>query len=349
MAPIGVAIIGSGIFVKEEHLPAVFKCADLSLKAIFSRSLSSAQKTAELVPEGQPKPQLYAADAGSGREYQDLLSQQDIQAVIIALPILTQPEYIKAALAAGKHVLAEKPIAADVAGARDLIDYYTKVAPEKNVTLSIAENVRFKPALSYANEQARQLGRATHFSIRVFSHMKTDSMWYNTEWRKTPGYQGGFLLDGGVHHAASSRLFLPGDANRPDSVRAFTDLVQSHLPPIDTVNALIQTKSGASGTFQQSAGTHLSAYEWRFAYEKGTVELVGDTVIVTPVNGEKITKEFARTSGVSEEVAAWAQSLIEGKQNPLQSPEEALADLEFMENMFRSGEEKGSEKVYKFQ
>uniref|UniRef100_A0A8H7NCQ0 Gfo/Idh/MocA-like oxidoreductase N-terminal domain-containing protein n=1 Tax=Bionectria ochroleuca TaxID=29856 RepID=A0A8H7NCQ0_BIOOC len=186
MAPIGVAIIGSGIFVKEEHLPALFKCADLSLKAIFSRSLSSAQKTAELVPEGQPKPQLYAADAGSGREYQDLLSQQDIQAVIIALPILTQPEYIKAALAAGKHVLAEKPIAADVAGARDLIDYYTKVAPEKNVTLSIAENVRFKPALSYANEQARQLGRATHFSIRVFSHMKTDSMWYNTEWRKTP-------------------------------------------------------------------------------------------------------------------------------------------------------------------
>ena len=40
------------------------------------------------------------------------------------LPILVQPDFIKKALSAGKHVLAEKPIAKDVATATELLDWY---------------------------------------------------------------------------------------------------------------------------------------------------------------------------------------------------------------------------------
>lgn len=43
MAPIGIAILGSGIFVREEHKPAVDANKDFELKAVYSRSKASAQ------------------------------------------------------------------------------------------------------------------------------------------------------------------------------------------------------------------------------------------------------------------------------------------------------------------
>lgn len=333
--------------------PAVLKSDTLSLKAIFSRSLASAQSTADLIPSlaasgSAPSPDLYSADAGAGKTYHDLLLRDDIHAVIIALPILSQPEYIEAALTAGKHVLAEKPIAADVAAARKLIDFAATKATN-GATLAIAENFRFTPSFVYAHAEGAKLGRVTHFSIRVFGHMKSDTKWYKTEWRAKPGYQGGFLLDGGVHHAAASRLFLQGEHNAAATVQAFTDLVQPHLPPIDTVNAIIKTRSGASGSFQHSAGTHLRAFEWEIGYEKGTLKAAGETVTVTPAEGEPVVKEFTRTTGVAEEVVAWAAAIAEGKPNSLQSAEEALADLEFLEKMFKSGEEGGATQTYEFQ
>merc|ERR1711939_1133841 len=80
-AKIGVAIIGSGIFVKEEHLPAVQACEQLDLKAIYSRSLKSAQAVSESLSQID----LYSDD--SAQNYPSLLSRADIHAVIIALPI----------------------------------------------------------------------------------------------------------------------------------------------------------------------------------------------------------------------------------------------------------------------
>lgn len=119
-----------------------------------------------------------------------------------------------------------------------------------------------------------------------------------------------------------------------------------HLPPIDTLNAIVKTQSGGSGSFQHSAGSLLQVFEWSFSYEKGSVKIVGETVTVKPIDGEESVKEFSRTNGVTEEVAAWAQSIIDGKVNPLQAPEQALADLEFMEKMFTSGDENGSTQKY---
>jgi predicted dehydrogenase len=281
-----------------------------------------------------------------------LLQRQDVHAVIIALPILSQPQYIEAALAAGKHVLAEKPIAADVTAAKSLIDSYHAIqrnaGGSSTVTLAIAENFRFVPSFVYAREQARHLGKVTHFSVRSFSFTDTESKYYNTEWRKTPEYQGGFLLDGGVHFAAATRQYL-GSESAPESVQAITHLTLPYLAPIDSVSAIVKTKTGAVGTYQHSAGTRLNAFEWDIAYEKGSIKQVGEKVTVTTSNGEKTTNEFARSSGVVEEVAAWAQGLIESRPNPFQSPEEALADLEFLEKMFKSGEQNGASQKYELQ
>ncbi|KAH7121342.1 hypothetical protein EDB81DRAFT_861347 [Dactylonectria macrodidyma] len=358
MAPLGVALIGGGIFAKQEHMPAIMKCDSLSLKAIYSRSLKSAQDTAALYTKDGAGPDLYSADSDSdsAHDYADLLRREDVYAVIIALPIVSQPEFIRAALAAGKHVLAEKPLAPDVKTGRALIDYYRGVSreSESKVTLSIAENFRFVPSFAYAAAEARKLGAVQHFSVRSFHLMGSDTKWYGTEWRRKPEYQGGFLLDGGVHQAAATRLLLGSEA-RPAQVRAVTSQVQPHLAPIDTVSAIVETASGASGTFQLSCGSSLRAFEWALGLERGTVTVQGETVTVRRNGGggdgddETTVREFDRTTGVAAEVAAWAAGLVRGEPDDLQVPEQALADLEFLEKMFVSGEQDGKAQTYELQ
>lgn len=50
-------------------------------------------------------------------------------------------------------------------------------------------------------------------------------------------------------------------------------------------------------------------------------------------------------SGVKAEVKAWAEGIEAGNENALQSPAAALADLELLEAMLKSGEAEGEKVV----
>jgi hypothetical protein len=54
-------------------------------------------------------------------------------------------------------------------------------------------------------------------------------------------------------------------------------------------------------------------------------------------------------SGVPPEVREWAKALKEGSQNARQTPQEALADLELVELMLKSGNEGGKLLQCRFQ
>jgi hypothetical protein len=144
-----------------------------------------------------------------------------------------------------------------------------------------------------------------------------------------------------------------GEAAKPTAVSAFTTLLQEHLPPVDTINAIWRTKSGISGTYANSFGTTFTGSEYAVACEKGTVTVTRGKVTVVQGEAKSATpsvKEFKdEGSGVKQEVAAWAQAIIDGVPNPKQSPEEALADLEILEKMLRSGEGHGKTESLQFQ
>lgn len=81
MAPLPIALIGSGIFAKEEHLPAIQRASQtLSLAAVYSRSLASAKT---LASEAGKDVELYSEDQ-DGKGYDALLKRDDIKGVIIA-------------------------------------------------------------------------------------------------------------------------------------------------------------------------------------------------------------------------------------------------------------------------
>ncbi|KAI0431238.1 hypothetical protein F5Y09DRAFT_202937 [Xylaria sp. FL1042] len=350
-APLGIALVGGGIFAREQHLPAALACPLVSVKAVWSRSLKSAQGIADLLADEGNTVEVYSAESGQDKSYEDLLKREDIAGVMMALPIVDQPSYIEKALAAGKHVLAEKPIAKDLDTAIKLIEYYKKVSTETKATLAIAENFRFMKGWAYAADEIKKLGRLTGFVVRLNSMMQADNRYYKTPWRTTPEYQGGFLLDGGVHYTAGVRTLL-GKENSVASVIALTSLVKSHLPPKDTINAILQTKTGVLGSYVHCVGTTMQAFDFHFACEDGYVQAGADKVItVRGLGADAKTEEktFEKSTGVKEEVQAWAEAIVSGQPNPEQTPELALGDLELLEKMLTSGDQDGARQNLDYQ
>ena len=179
-----------------------------------------------------------------------------------------------------------------------------------------------------------------NFRTRVDSYVKRGGKYFETAWRKVPEYQGGFLLDGGVHFLAATRLLLAGQKIVRTS--AFTAQLQEHLPPVDTLHAVVQLGSGAAGTIEISFGTTFTGSEYSVACEKGTVSVSRGKVTVVK-DGKEDVKEFPDDgNGVKPEIVAWAEGLENGKSNARQAPEEALKDLQLLEAILKSGEKGGA-------
>ncbi|KAJ5627978.1 hypothetical protein N7490_010206 [Penicillium lividum] len=361
--PIGVALIGggksaqrisqnilltiydTGIWAREEHAPAIEAAKTLTLKAVYSRSAVSAKSLADSISYPVD---LYSEDGDRGLD--ELLKRTDIGAVIIALSIESQPRFIKAALLSGKHVLSEKPIAENIQDAEDLIKWYR--TDIKGPTWAVAENWRYLNSYNHAANILQGLGKIVGFQGRQHNNIGENWKFNLTPWRRTPTHQGGYLLDGGVHFTAGLRLLLgsqPG--NEIDTLSAFTNQIQPHLPPVDTGNMILKTRSGVSGVLQISLGTSLRANEWTIACEDGWVKIEGENVTVcrdSQGDAQTVTIKNERT-GVPPEVEAWGASLVAGKVVSEQEPEAALADLELIELMLRSGNQGGTPLTCKHQ
>ncbi|KAL3447649.1 hypothetical protein BJX65DRAFT_307714 [Aspergillus insuetus] len=333
--PVNVALIGGGIWAQEEHLPAIEAADDLELKAIFSRSLASAKTTAALLPRPVD---VYSDEFGDG--YSEILARSDIHAVVISLPIANQAKYIRAALVAGKHVLSEKPIAENIAEAQELIKWYrTEI---KGATWAVAENFRFLDSYAYASEQIKTLGKIIGFQGRQQGFVEKDWKFNLTKWRRTPTHQGGYILDGGVHYIATLRTLLAAQpGNEIARVLAFTTQLQPYLPPVDTADVIMRTKSGVTGTFQISRGTSLRADEWTVACENGWVTVRGEEVSISRGGGVKVKIVRNERTGVPPEIRAWGRGVAQRRVVREQEPEAALADLEVIELILKSGENDG--------
>ena len=99
----------------------------LILKAVYSRSQESANAlalAAEAFPATAGVETYFDSPETPGRSLDALLARDDVSVVILSLPIPFQPSVIRRCWAAGKQVVSEKPVAADLAEAKQLIELY---------------------------------------------------------------------------------------------------------------------------------------------------------------------------------------------------------------------------------
>ncbi|KAG7142608.1 hypothetical protein HYQ45_000975 [Verticillium longisporum] len=345
---IGIALLGAGLFAQEQHLPAIQSSQAFELRAVYSRSL----KSASALSANSASPDAvttYADDHPTpSRSLADLLARTDVSAVIICLPIPAQPDAIRLALAAGKHVLSEKPIAPSVADARALVSWHQSLA--RAPVWAVAENYRFVDPLTFGAAQLRAIGGAVvTFRLDMFSLVADESKYFNTAWRKTPAYQGGFLLDGGVHFVAALRLLLGAVGEDVSEVSARTALLQAKLAPVDTVHAVAKTDRGAIGTMSISFGTEFkSGFEVQVVTTEGSVTMTPVDVKVAKrgQDGKKVEerREFTRSSGVPAELEAFGASLEQGTADERQNTAQALKDLAILQGLLESGAADGQAK-----
>jgi predicted dehydrogenase len=126
---IRVAVIGAG-FSGSAHVDALSRLRDVEVTGVLASSPDRAHAAAERLRVARG----YASLA-------DVLSDDDLDAVHICTPNVLHADMITAALDAGKHVLAEKPLALDAAQARTL----ASLAGRANVVTGVCFNYRHSP------------------------------------------------------------------------------------------------------------------------------------------------------------------------------------------------------------
>jgi predicted dehydrogenase len=175
------------------------------------------------VADGTPARQDLARQRGL-RVYttvEQLLEDREVGAVLVATPTAMHFEHAMTALAAGKHVLVEKPMALDLAQSRTMVEE----AEARAVVLSVFHNRRWD--LDYLTvRQAVQsgvLGKVINVESRLgqwSSCVGPAAREYRPNWRNEASFGGGGLYDWGSHFVDQAwRLLWPA---KP--VRVFAQL-----------------------------------------------------------------------------------------------------------------------------
>ncbi|NET58200.1 MAG: Gfo/Idh/MocA family oxidoreductase [Symploca sp. SIO2E6] len=128
--PIGVAVVGTG-FGQKIHIPGFQAHSRTQVAAVYHRNLEQAQAIATTYNIPQACDRL-----------EEVLALPEVAAVSISTPPFLHYEMAKATLAAGKHLLLEKPMTLQAAEVREL----HQLATAKGVVAMPDFEFRFVPA-----------------------------------------------------------------------------------------------------------------------------------------------------------------------------------------------------------
>jgi predicted dehydrogenase len=238
--PIRLGLIGTGLAVEKLHWPALCGLADRYVVTAFTdRSAEQSRRFADYSGAG---PAQAAADRAA------LLARDDVDAVLISVPIPHLYEVARDALTAGKDVLCEKPTGVD---AEQAAAFLALAAAHPDRTFVVGENFFYRDDLRYARAliDGGAIGRLHLMAWRHASQLvPREGRFTGTPWRQRPQYRGGVHLDFGVHHIAQIRLLCGDVAQVHGAVQTANSTMDA---PSDLALNLVFT-GGAIGNYTAS-------------------------------------------------------------------------------------------------
>ncbi len=224
-------LIGAGDIAQKRIAPALRDLSNCDLAAVSRARAGLAESFAKEFSARK----CYA-------NWQDLISDKEIEAVYIATPVSLHAAQTVAAAEAGKHVLCEKPMAMNVAECEQMIE----VCRKNNVKLGIAYYRRFYPAIKRIKQiiEAGEIGKVVFAQINAFEFFNPsfdNSRHWLIEKEKSGG---GPMMDFGCHRLeVLTNLF--GAVRRIESIVAN---VAFEREVEDTAAALLQFEPGICAT-----------------------------------------------------------------------------------------------------
>ena len=192
----------------------------------------------------------FAAAHGIGKvhdPYEALLADPDVDAVYIPLPNALHHPWTLKAIAAGKHVLCEKPYTRHPAE----VDEAWDAAEAAGVVLMEAYMWRHTPQAARLKELAGQIGELVHV-CSTFSHRLGD----DADIRVDAELEGGSLMDVGCYCISGSRL-VAGE----EPVQVYGEQVADANGVDRRFTGVLRFPSGLVATFH--SGSTRSASHWR--------------------------------------------------------------------------------------
>ncbi|WP_461073140.1 Gfo/Idh/MocA family protein [Streptomyces pseudoechinosporeus] len=185
-----MGVLGCADIALRRMLPVLAEERCVELVAVASRDADKAARTA-------------ARFGCDGASYDALLRRDDIDAVYIPLPPALHRHWITEALAAGKHVLCEKPLSTSYDDTLELMEL------ARTRDLVLAENFMFLHHSQH--REVRGLLDDVVGAVQVFTSAFGVPPLDPAGFRYRPGLGGGALLDTGVYPLLAAQLYLGGE------------------------------------------------------------------------------------------------------------------------------------------
>ena len=231
--PIGIGIVGAG-GISHSHLIAF-------TKSRTNRDLARVVAIAD-IDEARAREQAKTYDVEHVfTDYREMLAHPKIQAVSICTPPFLHVEQSVEALRAGKHVLCEKPVSANLAGLDRIAE------AERDAAGPIFSGV-FQHRFGQGARQVKALIDRDRFGRLHFGLSETlwqrPQEYYDVWWRGTWEKEcGGATMGQGIH-SIDMLVWLMGE---PASIVADAATVRLTMEVEDTSAATVRFRSGALG------------------------------------------------------------------------------------------------------
>ena len=244
-APITVAIVGCG-GIARTHAQAV-SMNDGRVTALIDPHVSNAEQFADEIAVGSARPAAFSDLASA-------FAGAPIDLVAITTPSGIHVGPAVQALAAGRHILVEKPLDVRMPGAIEL-DRAAAAAAERGVIAGAVSQHRFDPPSAVVHQAIRDgsFGDLTS-AVASLPWWRSQGYYDSAEWRGTWAMDGGgALMNQGIHTLDLLVWFL----GAPTEITArMSRLAHTNIEVEDTLVATIAFESGALATLHATTGAY---------------------------------------------------------------------------------------------
>lgn len=254
--PVNVGVIGVGLIGKH-HLEEYAGISDARVVAVADINAEEARR----VGERFGVPNVYS-------DFRALLARDDIAAVDVCLHNNLHAPVVLAALAAGKHVYCEKPIAGSYADGRAMVEAAEAAGRMLHVQLATLYSRETKTAKHLLD--LGRLGRV--FYARSTGHRRRGRPFVDGYgapfFVKKETASGGALIDMGVYHISQLLYLLGGPAPQRISGRVFQEMdmdaarrEQSGYNVEELGLGFVQLEGGIALEIAEAWAIHLGSFE----------------------------------------------------------------------------------------
>lgn len=261
----GFSLVGCGK-ISDRHIASLAKCANAELVALCDirvERMNAARQEYRQLSSSKTEIAMYQDIAA-------MLLDARVQTVIIATPSMLHAPLAKQAIAMGKHVIVEKPMALSLHEADEIVEY----ARMHRVFVQVCHQLRYKPVMQRIKELIVSGAMGNLYLGVVSMRLQRTKAYYDAApWRGTWDQDGGMLLNQGIHLIDLMQWFM-GDC---ESV--FGSMLRGPIPKQteDVAAGIITFKSGAIGMIEANTLTYPNSYDNSITLfgDKGTISIGG--------------------------------------------------------------------------